>query len=361
MPKFICSKCGKSAEFERAIFTCECGGLYDLEFKPAKFDINLIDQREFSLFRYREFFPIKNDLWRDISLGEGLTKSVKFDDSLYLKMDYAMPTLSFKDRGAVMLIWFCKTHGIKKILQDSSGNAGNSVAAYAARAGIECEIYVPKGTSEKKIKMLEYYGAKAVVFDGTRDETADACRKRAKGEGIFYANHVFNPLFYQGTKTYIYEIYEQLGFVPENLFLPVGNGTLLLGCEIALNELYEAGAIKKLPKIFIVQSEKCAPFLGATGEPLAIKAEPTLAEGIAIAKPARGAEILASSYAGEREVITIKEEDIEPARNFLSSRGFYVEHTTAAIYAAYASYAKSHKIEGRSIISMCGAGLKSEH
>jgi threonine synthase len=102
---------------------------------------------------------------------------MKFDDSLYLKMDYAMPTLSFKDRGAVMLIWFCKTHGIKKILQDSSGNTGNSVAAYAARAGIECEIYVPKGTSEKKIKMLEYYGTKAIVFDGTRDETADACRR----------------------------------------------------------------------------------------------------------------------------------------------------------------------------------------
>ena len=136
---------------------------------------------------------------------------------------------------------------------------------------------------------------------------------------------------------------------------------MLIGCEIALNELYEAGAIKKLPKIFIVQSEKCAPFLWATSEPRAIKPEPTLAEGIAIAKPARGAEILASRYAGEREVIAIKEEDIEPARNFLSSRGFYVEYTTAAIYAAYASYAKSHKIEGRSIISMCGAGLKSEH
>ncbi|MEH1010771.1 pyridoxal-phosphate dependent enzyme [Campylobacter concisus] len=160
----------------------------------------MIDQREFSLFRYREFFPIKNELWRDISLGEGLTKSVKFDDSLYLKVDYAMPTLSFKDRGAVMLIWFCKTHGIKKILQDSSGNAGNSVAAYAARAGIECEIYVPKGTSEKKIKMLEYYGAKAVVFDGTRDETADACRKRAKDEGIFTQTTYLTRFFTKAPK-----------------------------------------------------------------------------------------------------------------------------------------------------------------
>jgi len=164
MPKFICSKCGKSASFETHIFACECGGPYDLEFKPAKFDLNLIDQREFSLFRYREFFPIKNDLWRDISLGEGLTKSVKFDDSLYLKMDYAMPTLSFKDRGAVMLIWFCKTNGIKKILQDSSGNAGNSVAAYAARAGIECEIYVPLTAHATRRQMLAEKGQKMRAY-----------------------------------------------------------------------------------------------------------------------------------------------------------------------------------------------------
>ncbi|CAD7286538.1 pyridoxal-phosphate dependent enzyme [Campylobacter suis] len=361
MSHFVCNECGKTAPLESLSYKCECGGLYNLNFTAPKFSLDLVDKSEFSLFRYRAFFPLQNELWRGISLGEGMSASVKFDDKLYFKLDYAMPTLSFKDRGAVMLIWLCKSIGVKKVLQDSSGNAGNSVAAYAARAGIECEIFVPKGTSEKKINMIKAFGATATVFDGTRDDTADACRKKALDEGVYYANHVYNPLFYQGTKTYVYEIYEQLGRVPDNFFLPVGNGTLLLGCEMALTELYEAGLIKKLPKIFIVQSENCAPFFGAKDAPIDIVAKPTEAEGIAIARPMRGRQILSSSYAGEREVITIPEGDILPARANLARQGFYVEHTTAAVYAAYEAYKNTHTINGDSIISLCGAGLKSEH
>ncbi|MBR8462073.1 threonine synthase [Campylobacter sp. faydin G-24] len=361
MAKFICTSCGASAPLEHREFSCSCGGLFRLDYTPPKFSLDLIDKDEFSLFRYRKFMPLQNELWREISLGEGMSASIKFNDKLYFKLDYAMPTLSFKDRGAAVLIWLCKSIGVKKVLQDSSGNAGNSVAAYCARAGIECEIFVPKGTSEKKINMIKAFGASAVVYEGSRDETADACRKKARDEGIYYANHVYNPLFYQGTKTYVYEIYEQLGRVPENFFLPVGNGTLLIGCELALTELFEAGLIEKLPKIFIVQSENCAPFFGAIDKPLNINPKQTNAEGIAIGKPMRGVEILSSSYGGEREVITIPEDAIIPARQKLALNGFYVEHTTAAIYAAYESYIKKHELNGDSIISLCGAGLKSEH
>ncbi|WP_172199979.1 threonine synthase [Campylobacter sp. RM16188] len=361
MANFKCTSCSSEASLENLDFECKCGGLYELKFTPPKFSLDLVDKSEFSLFRYRKFMPLQNEIWKQITLGEGMTACVKFDDKLYFKLDYAMPTLSFKDRGATLLIWLCKSIGVKKVLQDSSGNAGNSVAAYCARAGIECEIYVPKGTSEKKINMIKAFGATATVFDGTRDETADACRKKARDEGIYYANHVYNPIFYQGTKTYVYEIYEQLKRVPDNFFLPVGNGTLLIGCELALTELFEAGLIKKLPKIFIVQSENCAPFFGAKDKPLDIVVKPTEAEGIAIGKPMRGREILASKYAGEREVITIPESAILPARKSLARNGFYVEHTTAAIYAAYEEYIKTHEIAGDSIISLCGAGVKSEH
>ena len=361
MANFRCESCGKLSPLENLSFECECGGLYSLDFTPPKFSLDLIDKSEFSLFRYRKFMPLKNEIWRDITLGEGMSACVKFDEKLYFKLDYAMPTLSFKDRGAALLIWLCKSIGVEKVLQDSSGNAGNSVAAYCARAGIECEIYVPKGTSQKKINMIKAFGATATVFDGTRDETADACRKKARDKGIYYANHVYNPMFYQGTKTYVYEIFEQLNRVPDNFFLPVGNGTLLIGCELALTELLEAGLITKAPKIFIVQSENCAPFLGARDKPLDIAVKPTEAEGIAIGKPMRGEQILASRYKGEREVITIPESAIIPAREALARSGFYMEHTTAAIYAAYKEYAKTHEIIGDSIISLCGAGLKSEH
>ena len=169
-------------------------------------------------------------------------------------------------------------------------------------------------------------------------------------------------MFYQGTKTFIYEIYEQRGRIPDNLFIPLGNGTLLLGCQIALNELYAAGCIEKLPHLFMVQSERCAPFLGAKDEPRSIRPEPTYAEGIAIGKPMRGREILSpSSYLGTRTVITAPEDGILPAREELSRSGLYVEHTTAATYAAYLAWTKTHALEGDSLIPLCGAGLKSEH
>lgn len=361
MARFICTACGKEYPLETLDYRCSCGGLFRLDYTPPRFRHELIDSAQFNMYRYRAFMPLAGEGWRDVTLGEGATSTVRYDDGLYLKLDYAMPTLSFKDRGASILVWHCKNIGVEKVLQDSSGNAGNSVAAYCARAGIECEIYVPKGTSPKKIRMIESHGAIVTVFDGTRDATADACRARALSEGIYYANHVYNPLFYQGTKTYIYEVYEQLGRIPDNLFIPVGNGTLIIGCQLALMELYATGLIDRLPKIFLVQSERCAPLYDAVeNRPREIVPTPTYAEGIAIGRPMRGAEILGDSYAGEREVILVPEDGILPARERLARGGFFVEHTTAATYAAYLSYTSGHRLEGDSLIPLCGAGLKSE-
>jgi len=344
---------------------CDCGGLFRLDFTPPKYDPKLIDPDEWSIFRYRAFMPPLGETWRGISLGEGMTATVSYQKKhtgdLRFKLDYAMPTLSFKDRGAATLIWLCKTIGVKNVVLDSSGNAGNAVAAYCARAGIGCEIFVPRGTSPSKIKMIEAHGATCTVVAGSRDETADACRKKAHDEGLYYAGHAYNPMFYQGTKTFIYEIFEQLGRIPDNLFIPVGNGTLLFGVQLALNELYAAVCIAALPRIFIVQAEHCAPLYGAVVQPRSIIPESTLAEGIAIGKPVRGKEILDQTfYAGERIVITAPEAGILRAREELSCNGFHVEHTTAAIYAAFLSYTASHVLEGDSLIPLCGAGLKSD-
>lgn len=360
MAKFVCTCCGHSAPMDTLKYHCDCGGLYNLDFAPPEFDLSFVDQKEFNIFRYRVFFPLENELWRDVTLGEGVTGLVEIEKNLYVKLDYAMPTLSFKDRGAALLIWLAKTAGVKKVLQDSSGNAGNSIAAYAARAGIECEIFVPRGTSPKKIAMIRSHGAAVTVYEGTRDETADACRQKARDEGVYYASHVYNPFFYQGTKTYIYEVFEQMGRIPDNLFIPVGNGTLLLGCQIGLMDLLRADVIDKLPRIFIVQSAHCAPLYAAEGEPRSISPMDTLAEGIAIGKPMRGKEILGGEYPGERRVILAPEDGILPAREYLARKGLYVEHTTAATYAAYIDYIKEHGLTGDCLIPLCGAGLKSD-
>ncbi len=144
-----------------------------------------------------------------------MTPIIEFDKDVLLKMDYFMPTLSFKDRGAAMLISHCKSIGVESVVQDSSGNAGNSIAAYCAKANIKCEIFVPKGTSPKKIDMIKSHNAKVTITDGSRDDCADICRQKVEKEKVFYANHVYNPFFYQGTKTYIYEVYEQLNRIPK--------------------------------------------------------------------------------------------------------------------------------------------------
>ena len=362
MTQFKCYACGETAPLDTRKSQCACGGLFRLDFTPPKYDPKLIDAAEWNIFRYRAFMPPIGDDWRNVTLGEGMTATLKYKDKLWFKLDFAMPTLSFKDRGAATLVWLCKTIGVKNVVLDSSGNAGNAVAAYCARAGIGCEVFVPRGTSPSKVKMIESHGAVCNVFDGTRDETAAACKKKVVDEGLFYASHIYNPMFFQGTKTMIFEIYEQLGRIPDNLFIPVGGGTQLLGTQLALNELFAAGFINKLPRLYLLQSERCAPLIGASNIPREIKPEPTLAEGIAIGKPARGKEILDSAfYAGERVFITLPEAGILSAREELSRNGFHVEHTTAATYAGYLAYTAQHKLEGDSLIPLCAAGLKSDN
>ncbi|HQK53566.1 MAG TPA: threonine synthase [Sedimentibacter sp.] len=362
--KYICSKCNTRMDVATKKPKCDCGGLWKLDYKPPKFDLSLVDKNNWSIFRYRAFMPLLGNEWEKISLGEGLTPVIQFNEDVLLKMDYFMPTLSFKDRGAAVLIAHCKAIGVDSVVQDSSGNAGNSVAAYCAKAGIDCEIFVPEGTSPKKIDMIKSHNARVNVVPGSRDNCANVCRAKADKEGKYYANHVYNPFFYEGTKTYIYEVYEQLNRIPENIFIPLGNGTLFIGIIKALEEFLESNIIDKMPNIIAVQSEYCDPFTKAVkikaSKPVKVITKPTMAEGIAIGEPMRGEEILEYIYKYNIEVINSPETGILEARALLASKGIYVEHTTAATYAAYMKYCE---VKGRTpaLIPMCGAGLKSDH
>lgn len=282
-----------------------------------------------------------------------------------LKTVYAMPTLSFKDRGAATLVAHMKAIGVKSCVQDSSGNAGNAVAAYCARAGIQCEIYVPEGTSPKKITMIEAHGAKVHVIPGSRDHCADVCRARVREEGIYYANHVVNPFFYEGMKAYIYEVYEELGRIPEHVVLPVGNGTLFIGAVKALEHLLESGAIDHFPKIVALQSEYCDPLLKARelglDAPVSIDVKPTIAEGIAIGKPLRGSELLEMMKKHDITVVAAPEDKILAARAKIARAGLYIEHTTAANFAAWDHYCELYGPSTDVLITLCGAGIKSDH
>jgi len=363
--KYICSHCHREESITTRHAKCACGGLWQLDYRPPAFTADGIDRAEWSQFRYHRYMALNGDAWRAVSMGEGMTPVIRFDDNVLLKMDYLMPTLSFKDRGAAVLVAHCKSIGVEKVMQDSSGNAGNSVAAYCARAGIACEIFVPEGTSPKKINMIEAHGAIANVVPGSRDHCADVCRAKVEAEGVYYANHVYNPFFYEGTKTYIYEVYEQLGRIPQHLIIPVGNGTLFLGVMQALEHLLASGVIAQMPTIIAVQSEYYDPLLRAAArhesEPAAITPQPTIAEGIAIGEPMRGATILAYAAKYGVRFIHAPEKDILHARVTLAARGIYCEHTTAANYAAYLHYCAQNGATPDCLITMCGAGLKSDH
>jgi threonine synthase len=364
--KYRCRDCDQEFPAGSLRFRCDCGGLFRLGDAGAQFDPTAIETAEPSLLRYRHALPSHlHDPLDAISLGEGFTKTIRLapdDPSVLLKMDHLMPTMSFKDRGAVLLVAAAMAAGAKRIVQDSSGNAGHAVAVYAARAGLPCEIFVPERTSPQKIEWMEIAQAKVRVIRGSREETADATLAAATEPATFYASHVYNPLFHEGTKTFVYELFEQLdGALPDHFVIPVGNGSLLLGVALALKELHAAGLLSDRPRIVAVQADQCAPIAAAFAagreavEP--VRNLGTAAEGIAIAHPARGAEILAVLRAFDGCVLTAAENAIHDQHERLAAAGLHVEFTTAATFAAFAAH--RDKLPGTSVLPICGAGIKS--
>ncbi len=366
---FICRSCKAKLSLAEARYKCICGGLLDIGGLDDAFSASSLECDAHGVFRYRRLMPdIIDGHWHEATMAEGMTGLVDLNVKgldMRGKMDYTMPTLSFKDRGAAVLMAAAKALGIKSVVQDSSGNAGNSIAAYAARLRIDCEILVPEGTSPNKISQIRAYGASVRVVPGSREDTAAAALKEAES-GRYYASHVYNPIFYQGTKTYVYEIWEQLGGkLPEALVVPIGNGTLLLGMLLGLRSLMAGGAIERMPRIVAVQAARCAPiyraFMNGERTVTPVTNEGTSAEGIAIAAPVRGAQMIEALRELGGIVVQAGEEDIARCETMLSKAGIFVEPTSAATVAGAESWARAEGFSGSMVLPMCGAGLKSLH
>lgn len=367
MEQYRCNDCGNNYAITPTIWKCECGGVFDLVKEIPNIDKTAWENYPNSLFRYVETMAFAKDskTWEQVTMGEGQTPLIVLDTqepNTYVKVDYMMPTLSFKDRGAAVLMTKAKELGVSKVIADSSGNAGTAIAAYAARCNIPCDIYLSHETSPKKVAQIKAHGATIKQIQGTREDIAAAAQQAVDEENVFYASHVYNPYFYEGTKTYAYEIYEQLKGAPDTLIIPVGNGTLLLGAYYGFKELLENGLIDKLPKIVAIQAMNCAPLANAyqNGDKSAqaVTNSGTLAEGIAIAAPARSKQILEAVRHTKGTFIAIEEDEILRARAQLSAKGFYVEVTSAVNYAGYIKYEKA--VDEKIIIPLCGAGIKSE-
>ncbi|HEY7127712.1 MAG TPA: pyridoxal-phosphate dependent enzyme [Ktedonobacterales bacterium] len=386
---YICPECGK--DFDPASFVWRCPFCkVPLDLMPFEMSLPLeaIKARPVTLWRYREALPFAADYtgWEVVTMGEGMSPLMPFNartPNVLLKVEYLMPTLSFKDRGAAVLIAKARELGAARVIADSSGNAGTAIAAYAARAGLACEVYVPASASPKKLKQMAAHGATVHAIPGSREDTAAAAIAAVERGGAFYASHVYNPFFFQGTKTYAYELWEQLGGAPEVLVLPVGNGTLVLGAYYGFNDLLKLGLIERLPRMLAVQAEGCAPlaraFAAGERDAAPVVNIGTEAEGIAIAAPARHREILAAVRDTNGLILTVSDAAIEAARHDLARQGFYVEPTAAAPYAGLVEYVNGSmsgqlpipheplfagnplRGEGteRVVVPLCGAGLKA--
>lgn len=326
------------------------------------------------MWRYAEVLPVAFDA--DVSMGEGLTPLVGAPGhpGCWLKLDYLMPTLSFKDRGAVVLATLAKVTGAERLVVDSSGNAGTALAAYAARCGVACEVFVPRGTSGAKVNQMRAHGADVHVVDGDRQAAAEAAISRlADAPGARYASHVYDPYFLHGTKTFAYELWEQTaGHLPGTVLLPVGNGTLLLGAYLGFLELVSRGYLPSLPRLVGVQAGRCAPLAAAYArglvQPVALTPGPTVAEGIAISRPPRGAQCLEAVRASGGCFVTVDEEEIVAAQAELAANGLFVEPTAAVCWAALVAGADADDDHGGSVgrdggavVPLCGSGLKTAH
>ena len=362
MEKFYCSRCGQVYPVQPTRWRCDCGSFLDLQFEP-KFDMKKILKRGATLWRYREAIPIARDE-SILSMGEGFTplESMEWNGHrILLKIDYLFPTGSYKDRGATVLISKLKELGIKKVVEDSSGNAGCAIAAYCTRARIGCEIYVPGATSPGKLVQIRAYGATLKRVEGSRERTAEVTMEAASK--IYYASHCWNPFFLHGTKTFAFEIWEQMGWrAPHVIVLPVGHGTLFLGTYIGFKELKEAGMVKRIPRLVAVQSASCAPlyqaFKRGWKETKPIEKKETMAEGIAIAEPVRGKQILEAIRETDGEVLTVTEKEIEAAMKEMGMKGHFIEPTSAATIAGLKKYLKHIKKE-IVVSTLTGMGLKA--
>lgn len=360
----FCTRCGQQFSVNDIRWCCTCGSLLNLHFE-AQFDKEKISLRKPDLWRYREALPI-NDDENIISFQEGFTPLIEMQvdgKKFLIKQEHLFQTGSYKDRGASILISKIKEIGVKHIVEDSSGNAGCAIAAYAARADISCDIYVPDRTSTPKLSQIKRYRANLHRIPGSREDTAKTAFLAA--EHSYYASHSWNPFFFHGTKTIAFEIWEQLVWkAPDYLVLPVGNGTLLLGAYIGFCDLQNAGMIEQLPTLIGVQAENCAPlyqsFVHHQPDYEKINPKPTIAEGIAIAEPVRGQEILAAIHNTNGYILSVTENEIFSALQKTGEAGFYIEPTAAATIAALSKLPVLRDPDAVVVSVFSGHGLKSQ-
>lgn len=358
-----CARCGSREPPLTTRWRCTCGQPFMLEWLPPLRPQAISHEHE-GMWRYRHWLPLLDG--EPVTMGEGGT-SLLLEDweglRVGFKLEFLSPTGSFKDRGTSLLVSFLRSWGIREVVDDSSGNAGASLAAYGARAGLCVRIFAPAHTSPAKRAQIEVYGAEFVPVQGPRHKATEAALE-AVAAGAHYASHAYNPLFVEGVATWAYEVLEALDWrPPDNWVCPAGNGSLIVSAYLVLKRAQASGIVERLPRLFAVQAAGCAPLWQAWQNRLedapVVTAGTTVAEGIAVTRPALGSYVLQAVRETGGAVVTVEDSDILAARQALARRGLYVEPSAAAGVAALRQIRQWIEPGSLTVLPLTGHGLKS--
>ena len=359
-----CTNCGRPFPDEGTPFRCQrCGGFFDYE-SPLNYDPELVDESLPGIWKYRNTFSALEDC-EPVSLEEGNTPLVWEDIcglKVGMKCEYLNPSGSFKDRGSSLITSFLRSRNVSDCIEDSSGNAGVSLAAYTARAAIDLAVYVPEVTSEMKKRLITKYGAEMITVDGTRTEVLQVAKNVAE-TGITYASHAYLPFNLPGYATVAYEIVDQMeGRTPEAIILPVGQGGLLLGMYRGFIAMEIAGIIDNIPKFIGVQARACAPlwslFNGGIDGLRFATDNPTLAEGVRVWHPVRGDDVLKAVGSSNGLFAAVDEDEITKGVRELAGYAYNVEPTSALVWSALRQYKDS--LKGPVIMILTGSAAKNK-
>ena len=325
--EIVCARCRQHFGLSKLLNLCPCGSpllvRYDLQKAKTALGKSALKGRVGSLWRYRELLPLQDDA-NLVSLGEGYTPLLDANTlgsglglrQLWIKDEAQNPTGSFKDRGLSLAISRAKELGVKKAAIPSAGNAGGSFAAYAARAGIEAHVFMPRDTPIANQIEAAQYGARLTLVDGLINDCGRIIAERKIAEGWFDLSTLKEPYRVEGKKTMGYEIAEQLDWrLPDVVIYPTGGGTGLIGMWKAFAELEELGWIGSArPRMVAVQASGCAPIVKAFSENKTT-AEPwqnarTIASGLRVPQAVADFLMLQAIRASGGTALSVSDDDM---------------------------------------------------
>jgi threonine synthase len=372
-----CSLCGTKLEAGKPANLCSCGGpllvRYDLEVIRHRWRRRDVASGPASMWRYAPVLPVSES--SVVTLGEGWTPichtrrlaSRIGAEALYVKDEGTNPTASFKARGLSCAISMCKELGITRVAIPSAGNAASALAAYAAAAGIESHIFMPRDVPQSNYLECKAYGANVTLVDGLISDCGRIVAERGPIEGWFDISTLKEPYRIEGKKTMGYEVAEQMGWeLPDAIFYPTGGGVGMIGMWKAFAEMEILGWIgSRRPKMIAVQAEGCRPIVRAfeENEPRSRFYEnaQTVAAGLRVPKPLGDFLVLqAVRESGGTAIAVSDDEMLEAGAQLAADEGIYAAPEGAACVIACQKLLASGflKPSDRIVLYNTGSGLK---